>query len=167
MEIIFMYPVAAMQNFRAFWIWQVHDDRMLFLRSRTLESIQSENSQQNHIHLIMLIISLVLFKICLFPLLWKTTCIKRPPWSLYTGFIVLQNLIEVYHVLLWFGSGSFRDRLGVRPANERRRYIHCNDVSHWLSAHVDWSLFFTSIVQGSLTCTAAIVLVKSMQFKWR
>ena len=45
--------------------------------------------------------------------------------------------------------------LDMRPANERRRYNDCNDVSHWLGAYLDWSmhvkLSIVDITRSSIT----------------
>ena len=56
--------------------------------------------------------------------------------------------------------------LGLRPANERRRYV-CNNVSHWLGANLESALkalsyiscIISSLASGRFACNVHVILM--------
>ena len=46
---------------------------------------------------------------------------------------------QYYHYALLTVQDTSGISLGMRPANEM---LHCNDISHWLGAELDWTLTY-------------------------
>ena len=77
-------------------------------------------------------------------IMWKY-CLQYIPW-----------IMPMVDILLWFGSGQFRDHSGL-GLSQWETTLQCNAVCHWLSPCPERSPHFTHILQDYFSENLAII----------